>query len=66
MVAKWCAPAGCCGVAYETVTTVTSPSHHAVDMAATLRGDRAMQGRVWGGAVQGWNGKKKTQLKERI
>lgn len=58
MVAERRAPAGCCGVAYETVTTVTSPSHHAVDMAATLRGDRAMERRVWGRAVQGWNGKK--------
>ncbi len=56
MVALHCAAAGCCGVAYETVTTVASPAHHTVNMAAALRGDGAMKWRVWGGAVQSCNG----------
>ena len=61
MVAKCRAAAGCCGVAYETVTTVTSPAYHAVNMAAALRGDRAVERRVWGGAVQRWRGGNKTK-----
>lgn len=54
VVAEWRAAAGCCGVADEMVTTVASPAHHAVNMAAALRGDGAVARRVWGGAVQSW------------
>lgn len=48
MVAEGRAAAGRCGVAYETVATVASPAHHAVNVAAALRGDGAMERRVWG------------------
>lgn len=64
VVAEWCAVTGCCGVAYETITTVTSPAHHAVNMAAALRGDGAMERRVWGWAVQGCNGGKQNLTKQ--
>lgn len=52
MVAQWRAAACCCGIAYEAVTAVTSPSYHAVNVTATLRGDGAVEWGVWGGAVQ--------------
>lgn len=43
-------------IAYKTVTTVTSPAHHAVNMTACLRRYGAVEGRVWRGAVQGCGG----------
>lgn len=52
VVAQWRTAACCCGVAYETVTTVTSPAHHAVNVTTTLRGDGAVERRVRGRAVQ--------------
>lgn len=58
VVAERCAAAGCRGVAYETVTAVASPAHHAVNMTAALRGDGAVEGGVWRGAVQGCRGRK--------
>lgn len=58
MVAERRAAAGRCGVAYETVSAVASPPHHAVDVPAALRGDGAVEGGVGGGAVQSWSGKK--------
>lgn len=64
VVAEWCAATGCCGVAYETITTVTSPAHHAVNMATALRGDGTMERRVWGWAVQGCNGWKQNLTKQ--
>lgn len=53
MVSQECAAAGCCGVPYEAVTAVTSPPHHAVDMTPSLGRYGAVEGGVWGGAVQG-------------
>lgn len=52
VVAQQRTAACCCGVAYETVTTVTSPAHHAVNVTTTLRGNGAMERRVRGRAVQ--------------
>lgn len=66
MVAQCRAAAGPCGVPYEAVTTVASPAHHAVDMAAALRGDGAMEWRVWGGAIQGWKKKKENKKRQRF
>lgn len=52
VVAQRRTSAHCCGVAYETVTAVARPAHHAVDVTAALRGDGAMERRVRRGAVQ--------------
>lgn len=56
MVAERRAAAGGCGVPYEAVAAIASPAHHAVDVAAALRGDGAVKRGVRGRAVQGWRG----------
>lgn len=41
-------------VADESVAAVAGPAHHAVDVAARLRGDGAVERRVRRGAVERW------------
>lgn len=41
-------------VADESVPAVAGPAHHAVDVAARLRGDGSMERRVRRGAVERW------------
>lgn len=52
MVAERRAAARPRGVAYETIAAVAGPAHHAVDVAAGLRGDGAVERRIRRGAVE--------------
>lgn len=67
MVAERRAAAGGRAVADEPVAAVAGPAHHAVDVAARLRGDGAVERRVRRGAVQRWRagGKKKQEVSRR-
>lgn len=53
MVTERRAAAGGRGVADQAVSAVARPAYHAVDVAARLRRDGAVQRRVRRGAVQG-------------
>lgn len=57
MVSKCRAATGRSGVAYQTVTAVARPPHHAVNVTATLRGDGAVERGVRGGTVPSCSGR---------
>lgn len=65
VIAQRRAPARGRAVADEAVAAVAGPAHHAVDVAARLRGDGAVQRRVRRGAVERWRVEGKEEVNRR-